>query len=137
MLILWVLLGSVAGVSAMVAFNAWLGLYAPAQLADLDEAIARLDADSVGCQAGEGGLAPDGKSALVTDAERNRLALLVARGSDFVIRYLDPGQVLSESTQDRDITLRLKDFTFAPARLSFETPEQARDWAGRLEALQG
>ena len=36
MLILWVLLGSVAGISAMVAFNAWLGLYAPAQLADLD-----------------------------------------------------------------------------------------------------
>ncbi len=136
MLIVWVLLGSVAGISAMVAVNAWLGLYAPAQLESLDDAIARLDADSVGFNAGEGVMAPDGKSALVTDAAGSRLALLVARGSDFVIRYLEPGQVLSVTADDTGVLLKLHDFTFAPARLSFETAEQARQWADRLEALK-
>ncbi|MAK63532.1 MAG: hypothetical protein CMF75_02130 [Maricaulis sp.] len=137
MLILWVLLGSVAGISAMVAVNAWLGLYTPAKLDSLDEAVARLDADAVGFDAGEGVLAPDGQSALVTDQSASRLALLVARGSDFVIRYLEPGQVRSVTADDTGLTLTLNDFTFAPAHLGFETPDQARDWAGRLQALQG
>ena len=137
MIILWVLLGSVIGISAMVAVNAWLGLNTPARLTGLDDAIARLDTDSVGFEAGEGVVAPDGKSALVTDAAQSRLALLVARGSDFVIRYLEPGQVRSVATDGTDIALKLNDFTFAPAHLAFETPDQARDWAGRLEALQG
>ncbi|WP_203292468.1 hypothetical protein [Maricaulis parjimensis] len=137
MLILWVLLGSVVGISAMVAVNAWLGLYTPAKLDSLDDAIARLDTDSVGFEAGEGEMAPDGRSALVSDATQPRLAMLVARGSDFVIRYLEPGIVKSVATEGSEIALKLNDFTFAPARLAFETPEQARKWAGRLETLQG
>ena len=139
MLIVWVLVGSVGGIAAMVALNAWLGLYEPARLSDVGEAIARLDTDSVGYEAGEGGeVAPDGRSALIPSRDGSTIGLLVARGSDFVIRYLGSGSVRSaEADAEGGVLLRLNDFAFAPVRLGFGSAEAARTWADRLNALKG
>ena len=134
-----VLAGSVVGITAMVLLNMWLGLSEPARLRDLDDAVARLDTDSVGYEAGEGGLVtPDGLSALIPSRDGRTLGLLVARGSDFVIRYLGPGSVrAAEADADGSLQLRLNDFTFAPARLNFSSADQAQFWAERLNALKG
>lgn len=139
MLIVWVLIGSVGGITAMVALNAWLGLYEPARLSDLGDAVARLDTDCVGYEAGEGGeVAPDGRSALIPSRDGSVIGLLVARGSDFVIRYLGAGSVRSaQADADGGLLLRLNDFAFAPARLNFGSSEEARAWADRLNALKG
>jgi len=138
-MLLIVLIGSILGISAMVLVNVWLGLSEPARLRDLDDAVARLDTDSVGYEAGEGGLVtPDGLSALVPARDGTQIGLLVARGSDFVIRYLGPGSVRSaEAGEDGSLMLRLNDFAFAPARLNFGSADVARSWAGRLNGLKG
>ena len=134
-----VLIGSVLAITAMVMLNVWLGLSEPARLGSLDEAVARLDADAVGYEAGEGGLlAPDGRFALVPAQDGLTIGLLVARGSDFVIRYLGTGSVRSaEADAQGGLLLRLNDFGFAPARLSFGSAETAQSWADRLNALKG
>ena len=138
-MLLIVLIGSILGIAAMVMVNVWLGLSEPARLRDLDDAVVRLDTDSVGYEAGEGGLVtPDGLSALVPARDGTHIGLLVARGSDFVIRYLGPGSVRSaEAGEDGVLTLRLNDFTFTPARLNFGSQEPASAWAERLNALKG
>jgi len=138
-MLLIVLIGSILGIAAMVMVNVWLGLSEPARLHGLDDAVARLDTDSVGYEAGEGGLVtPDGLSALVPSRDGTHVGLLVARGSDFVIRYLGLGSVRSaEAGEDGTLTLRLNDFAFAPARLDFGSADSARSWADRLNALKG
>lgn len=138
MLLVWVLAGSVVFIAAMVMLNAWLGLSEPAHLASLDDAVRRLDDDSIGFAAGEGVVAPDGRSALVEAGEGGRIGLIIARGSDFVIRYLDPGAVRRVAVSDAGgIVVALNDFAFAPARLDLGSAETARHWAGKLQALQG
>lgn len=134
-----VLAGSVAGITAMVVVNMWLGLSEPARLRDLEDAVARLDTDSVGYEAGEGGLVtPDGLGALIPSRDGRTIGLLVARGSDFVIRYLGPGSVrTADAGADGLLLLRLNDFAFAPARLNFGSADEAQSWAGRLNALKG
>ena len=138
-MLLIVLIGSVLGITAMVLFNVWLGLSEPAHLSGLDDAVARLDTDSVGFTAGQGGsLTPDGRGALVPAGDGGMIGLLVARGSDFVIRYLGPGSVHAAEADDTGrLIVRLNDFTFAPARLKFAAADEARAWADRLNALKG
>ncbi|WP_417486063.1 hypothetical protein [Maricaulis sp.] len=131
------IVGSILGVSAMVFVNARLGISQTAKLSGLDEAIERLDADRVGFEAGEGVLALDGEGALVAERSGLCLGLLVARGSDFVIRYLAPGSVRDAVVEaETTLRLRLHDFVFAPARLRFDSAETAATWADRLNALQ-
>ncbi|RKR02730.1 hypothetical protein [Maricaulis maris] len=133
----FLIVGSVVGVSVMVFFNARLGISTQAKLSGLDEAIMRLDTDRVGFEAGEGVLAADGEGALVAERSGACLGLVVARGSDFVIRYLGPGRVRDVAIDNEHVLhLRLNDFVFAPARLRFDSAEVAADWAERLTALQ-
>lgn len=130
------LIGSILGVSAMVFFNARLGISTQARLADLDEAVARLDADRVGFEAADAVLAKDGQGALVASRDGDCLGLLVARGSDFVIRYLTPGTIRDVSAEgETGLKVRLNDFVFAPAHLEFETAEIASAWQDKLSAL--
>ncbi|MFY0637239.1 hypothetical protein [Maricaulis maris] len=132
------LLGSILGVSAMVFVNASLGISPKARLADIDEAAARLDADRVGFEAADAVLAKDGQGALVVSRAGDCLGLLVARGSDFVIRYLTPGMIREVSAEgETGLRVRLNDFVFAPAHLEFETAETASAWKDRLSALAG
>lgn len=138
MMILWVLAGSVAGISAMVAVNAWLGLSQPARLDSLDEAVKRLDEDAVGFEAGEAILAREGRGALVEERGTGRVGLLAPRGADFVIRYIAPGEVREVRTdEEARLTVRLADFTLAPVVLVMESGREARAWADRLNALRG
>ncbi|ABI65924.1 MULTISPECIES: hypothetical protein [Maricaulis] len=137
MSLIYLLAGSVLGVSVMVLINAWLGISRPARLVDLDDAARRLDADRVGFDAGEGVLAVDGAAALIAERSGDCLGLLVARGSDLVIRYLVPGSVRDAVVEEGSaVRLRLNDFVFAPARLRFSTADEASLWAGRLSDLQ-
>ena len=137
MAILLLLLGSVLGVSVMVFFNARLGISGKARLASLDDAVTRLDTDRVGFEAGEGVLATDGEAALVMDRTGDCLGVLIARGSDFVIRYLTPGSVREVTTEaDNTVRLSLNDFVFAPARLRFESADTASHWAGKLDMFK-
>ncbi len=137
MSLIYLLAGSVLGVSVMVLINAWLGISRPARLVDLDDAARRLDADRVGFDAGEGVLAVDGAAALIAERSGDCLGLLVARGSDLVIRYLVPGSVRDAVVEEGSaVRLRLNDFVFAPARLRFRTADEASLWAGRLSDLQ-
>jgi len=135
--ILILLLGSIVGVSVMILFNAWLKISPRARLVSLDEAITRLDTDCVGFEAGEGVLAADGEAALVVSRTGKCLGLLVAKGSDFVIRYLTPGTVRDVVCESDDrLRLRLNDFVFEPAHIRFDNAETASRWADRLTALQ-
>ncbi len=139
MLLVGVLIGSVLGIAAMVWVNARMGLFEPARLTGLEDAIARLDTDCVGFEPGQGGLvAPDGSHALVPGREGVMTGLIVARGSDFVIRYLTRGSVRSvEAAGADELILTLNDFAFAPARLKFDNSREAGHWAERLGALKG
>jgi len=137
MSLIYLLVGSVLGVSAMVLVNAWLGISRPARLTDLDDAARRLDADRVGFEPGEGVLAVDGEGALIAERSGDCVGLLVARGSDLVIRYLVPGSVREATLEEgNSLRLRLNDFVFAPARLRFNTADEASLWADRLSDLQ-
>lgn len=131
------LAGSVLGITAMVVFNAWLRISPTAKLESLEDATRRLDVDSVGFEAGEGVLTADGQAALVQERSGACLALLVARGSDVVIRYLTPGTVRDVVAVGEDtLRLRLNDFVFAPARLQFDSAATASHWADALKSLQ-
>ncbi|WP_323761074.1 hypothetical protein [Maricaulis sp.] len=137
MSLIYLLVGSVLGVSAMVLVNAWLGISQPSRLTDLEDAARRLDADRVGFDPGEGVLAVDGEAALIAERSGDCIGLLVARGSDLVIRYLVPGSVRDATVDEgNSIRLRLNDFVFAPARLRFHTADEASLWAERLCVLQ-
>lgn len=138
MMLVLLLLGSLAGVAAMVALNHWLGLSEPARLRDIDEAVERLDVDAVGFEAGESVLAEDGSAALVESADGRMIGLLAARGDQFVIRFLTPGQVRAARIgEGGSLTIRLADFTFAPVSFPFGDSPRIRHWADKLNALQG
>lgn len=137
MVLILVLLGSVLGISAMVAANYYLGLHTPAVIASLDDARRKLDIDAVGFNPGPGVLAEDGRSALVEEAGGQRIGLLSTQGDTVVIRYLDPGAVRAARMEEGgSITLSLNDFTFAPVRLGLGDAGEARMWADKLNALQ-
>lgn len=138
MLLIWVLLGSVAGIGLMILLNHRLGLNTPAEIASMDDALRRLDIDQVGFEAGDARLlADDRRSALIEEKGSGRVGLLAARGDGVVIRYLEPGSVKSAKMgEGRDIMLRLDDFTFAPLTIQLEDTHTARRWADRLNALQ-
>ncbi|MFS2317816.1 hypothetical protein RMQ97_07750 [Maricaulis sp. D1M11] len=137
MVFLLILAGSVAGIAAMVVANIYLKPFRPAEIVSLDDAAHRLDIDAVGFQPGEGILAVDGRSALVEERNGERLGLLVARGSDVVIRYLVPGMVRSARLDGQGgVRLSLKDFTFAPVDIPMGQTRLARQWADRLNDLQ-
>lgn len=138
MLLVWVLLGSLAGIGLMVLLNQRLGLNTPALLRSIEEAKTRLDEDQVGFRAGRAAvLAEDGRAALVEEESTGRLGLLAARGDGIVIRYLGPGSVkAARMGEGRDIVLRLNDFTFEPLRIQLADTGTARQWADRLNTLQ-
>lgn len=139
MLLLVVLIGSVVGIGLMVLLNQRLGLHKPAQILTIEDAVAQLDTDQVGFTPGDAAvLADDRRSALIEEANTGRIGLLAARGDDVVIRYLDQGSVRSARMgEGRDVTLRLRDFTFAPLTIQINNTRDARHWADRLNALQG
>ena len=108
MLELLIFLGSLLGIAAMVLLNRQLGLFDAASITSLDDAARRLDTDQIGFMAGQGILADDNKAALVEEKGSGRIGLLVAAGSDIVIRYLDPGSVrAAKMGEGRDIHLEL------------------------------
>ena len=132
------LLGSVIGISVMIGLNVWLGLNQPARLRNVAEAIAHLDTDAVGFEAGEAVMAEDGSAALVESADGAAIGLLAARGDTFVIRYLTPGLVRATRIgEGGHLTIKLTDFTFAPVDFRFGASPQIRHWADKLNALQG
>ena len=138
MMLALLLVGSIAGVAALVALNHWLGLSEPARLRDIDEAVERLDADAVGFAAGEAVLAEDGSAALIESADGSSIGLLAARGDQFVIRYLKPGLVQAARIGEGGrLTIKLADFTFAPVDFPFGASPRIRHWADKLNALQG
>ena len=138
MLELLIFLGSLLGIAAMVLLNRQLGLFDAASITSLDDAARRLDTDQIGFMAGQGILADDNKAALVEEKGSGRIGLLVAAGSDIVIRYLDPGSVrAAKMGEGRDIHLELNDFTFAPVEFAISDTSTARHWADRLNSMQG
>ena len=138
MLELLIFLGSLLGIAAMVLLNRQLGLSEAAEIASLDEAARRLDTDQIGFMAGPGLLADDRRAALVEEKGAGRIGLLVASGSDVVIRYLESGAVkAAKMGEGRDIHLALNDFTFAPVDIAISDTAAARHWADRLNSMQG
>lgn len=138
MLELLIFLGSLLGIAAMVLLNRQLGLSDAAEIGSLDDAARRLDTDQIGFLAGQGLLADDKRAALVEEKGSGRIGLLIASGSDVVIRYLDPGAVkAAKMGEGRDIHLALNDFTFAPIDISISDTATARQWADRLNSMQG
>ncbi|MHA6289578.1 hypothetical protein [Maricaulis sp. CAU 1757] len=129
-----VLFGSALGIAVMVALNARLGLSRPARLAGLDEALRRLDDDAVGFEPGEAVIGKEGRAALVENGETGGLALLLAHGSDFVIRYIGPGQVRAvRRDAEGELEIRLKDFSLPRVRIDLGDADVAEAWAGRLD----
>ncbi|MBO6847365.1 MAG: hypothetical protein QUV02_01465 [Maricaulis sp.] len=138
MLELLIFLGSLLGIAAMVLLNRQLGLSEVAEITSLDDAARRLDTDQIGFQAGQGLLSDDKRAALVEEKGSGRIGLLIASGSDVVIRYLDPGVVkAAKMGEGRDIHLALNDFTFAPIDIAISDTAMARHWADRLNTMQG
>jgi hypothetical protein len=138
MTLVYILLGSIAGVSAMIALNIYLRTWTPAQLTSLADARDRLDTDAIGFEAGPGVLAADGSAAIIEEAGGRRFGLLAARGDSIVIRYLTPGLVdTARLDESGEMSVRLKDFSCTAVRFPFDDRETARVWADKLNQLQG
>ena len=136
MALVWFILGSFLGVSAMVAMNVFLKISKIAQIGTLEEASRLLDIDSIGFESGPGVLSSDNLSALVEETNGDRIALLAARGDGVVIRYLVSGLVKAARMDGDDLGIKLNDFTFAPVTMKFDTHQTARAWADKLNKLQ-
>jgi len=136
MALVWFFLGSILGVAAMVAMNAFLKISKKSQILSLDDASQLLDIDSIGFESGSGVLSSDHRAALVEETGSERIALLAARGDGVVIRYLVPGLVKAARMDGDDLGIKLNDFTFAPVTMKFDTHQTARAWADKLNKLQ-
>jgi hypothetical protein len=138
MLELYILIGSLIGVSSMVAMTYFMKTWTPASLESLDDARHRLNIDAVGFEAGQAALSTDGKVALVEEQGGHRIGLLAARGDGIVIRYLQSGMIKgARMGEDAALRIGLRDFTFAPVIMKFGDNETSRLWADKLNAMQG
>jgi hypothetical protein len=138
MLELYILIGSLIGVSSMVAMAYFMKTWTPARLESLDDARHRLNIDAVGFDAGRAVLSIDGKVALVEEQGGERIGLLAARGDGVVIRYLKSGMIKgARMGEDASLLIGLRDFTFAPVTMKFDDNESSRLWADKLNAMQG
>ena len=137
MLDLFVFLGSILGISAMIALVVFTKLWVPARIQSVQDAVERLDQDASGFAAGQGALSADGQVALIEEKGGTSVGLVAARGDNYVIRYLKPGSIdAARMSEDACLDIRLNDYTFAPVRMVFDEAEPARFWADKLNALQ-
>ncbi len=128
------LLGSLAGVAALVGFCALLFGRDTARV-DAPAAEAALRADIPGFRAGAVALSADGEAALVEDAHDGASYLVIARGRGLVTRKLSRGFVRDARRDGAALNLRLSDFTFPKARLVFAQEAAALEWESRFARL--
>lgn len=133
---LYILIGSLVAVSAIVGFNVWIGGWSASRIDDLGEAGRILKQDLLTFSPGDDGvLASDGLSALVADVHGHGIGYLAARGDTHVSRLINPAEVANASVEgDGVIVVRFRDFTFPAARITLGKEDAAREWAARLTA---
>ncbi|HAQ35072.1 MAG: hypothetical protein CMF74_03665 [Maricaulis sp.] len=131
---LYILVGSIIAVSAIVAFNVWIGGWTPSRIESADEAARILRQDLLTFEPGDvRTLSSDGLSALVKSRDGPSIGYLSARGAGHVSRLIEPGHVASTRIEDGSaIVVRFRDFTFPAARITLGDEELAREWAARL-----
>ena len=136
MITLYILIGSIAAVSAIVGFNVWVGGWPTVKIETLEEAGRILKQDLLTFEPGTTGiLATDRKAALVLSKDGATIGYLSARGDTHVSRLIEPGNVArTEVEAGGVIAVRFKDFTFPAARITLGDEDVAREWAGRLSA---
>jgi hypothetical protein len=130
------LLGSLAGVAAMVALCALLFGRDVARI-DAQTAEDVLRADIPGFRAGAVALSVDAGAALVEDAHDGAAYLVIARGRGLVTRKLSRGFLRNAKRDGVALDLRLSDFTFPKARLVFAQEAAALEWETRFARLAG
>lgn len=132
--ILFILLCSIAAVSAIIAFNVWIGGWSPSRIESAEDAAAVLRRDLVTFEPGERRvLASDGLSALVESRDGRAVGYLSARGDTLVSRLIEPQSVAATEVRSGGvIVVRFKDFTFPAARITLGQDAAAREWAARL-----
>jgi hypothetical protein len=128
------LLGSLAGVAALVGFCVLLFGRATARI-DALAAEDALRADIPGFRAGAVTLSADAQAALVEDAHDGAAYLVIARGRGLVTRKLSRGFLRNTKRDGASLDLRLSDFTFPKARLVFDEEAAAREWETRFARL--
>lgn len=128
------LLGSLAGVAAMVALCAFLFGRDTAKF-DAKAAEDALRADVPGFHLGSVALSADGHGALVEDAHDGAAYLVIARGRGLVTRRLSRGFLRNAKRDGTALDLSLTDFTFPKARLVFGEEAAALEWETRFARL--
>ncbi|MCF8878849.1 hypothetical protein L5876_03355 [Hyphobacterium sp. SN044] len=133
---LLILIGAFAAVSALVAFNVWIGGWSPSRIESIEDAGETLRQDLLIFEPGEKGvLASDGLAALVESRDGKFVGYLSARGDTLVSRLIEPGSVARANVRDGGvIMLHFKDFTFPTTRITLGDDDAAREWAERLSA---
>ncbi len=133
-----VLIASPIAIAALVALNALIGGWRRATLASLQDAERALREDLLTFEAGEGIVSADGRAALVVDRSREAaIGLVVTQGDRLVTRLLTPGpEVVARLRGDRELLLRMRDFTFPGARLILPDEETARRWADKVRRVE-
>ena len=131
---LLILAGSAIAITLLVLLNTKLGGWTPARIESLEMAMATLQDDHLGFVPGDGVLSTDGLAALVMTNTDDAVGLVAARGAGFVTRLIRPSDKFRslEATDAGTLTLALKDDTMKPVVLTFDTAQEASDWAARV-----
>jgi hypothetical protein len=79
-------------------------------------------------------LSADGRAALIETGEG--LGLLVRIGRRWNARMLEPRELAAVHADGSTLELRFTDFSWPRARLHLQSPEAARSWRSRLDALR-
>jgi hypothetical protein len=128
------LLGSLAGVAAMVGLCALLFGRAVA-IVDARSAEESLRADVPGFRMGTFTPSSDQHAALVEDARDGSAYLVIARGRGLVTRKLSRDLVNKALREGPSLDLRLADFTFPKARITFAEEMSAQGWEARFTRM--
>ena len=133
---IFVLLGSALSIAALIAFNAYLRVWTPAPVTDLDAAARRLVRDYGAFSPGKGVITADQAAALIEEADADRIGLIKRMGDGWTARRLAQGDVLTAAVDGPDVLLRLRDHTFPPLTLRMPDAAAAETWGRRLRALK-
>lgn len=130
---IYVLLGSLAGIAALVGLSALFGRWSKPVIQSEADAAAFVKAENFRFNPGEAVVSPDGGAAIVADASGDSFGVVVTRGDRWVSRVVTPQTVRqAKLTQPDRLRISFKDFTMPTAVITFDDPAIAEKWAARL-----
>jgi len=127
---------SAAGILFLIAMTYMLGGMTEATFATAEEALDRFRQDFFGFEASDIAISDNGgHAALLQSADARQIGLCFAMGDSFATRLLRAGDLADVQQNGNSVTFKLHEFTGRKVALSFEDPQEAQSWVGRLQPL--